>query len=272
MEKIPKIAYFYWGGDILPYLRYLTIFSFKKWNPEWRLILYIPSSPYQEDLTWGTPEHKNKSIHTTNYMPEVSRLGVEICPIDLSQIGFRNDVPEVFKSDFLRLWLLSTVGGLWSDMDILFFSSLNSISAGDSNTVLCYDRGIWRIGLMMSSPNNHFFEIMYKQAHDNFNLENYQSMGTTLMKGISKNLDCANLLHQDLNVYGLSPSVVYPISSTDAERIYSSVERNWATKDTIGLHWYGGYPKAGPAISLIDSPSKIVGSTILYQSIGRALG
>ena len=50
-----------------------------------------------------------------------------VIQVDFQIYNFNNDMPEVHKSDFLRLELLSTIGGLWSDMDIIYFKPMNSL-------------------------------------------------------------------------------------------------------------------------------------------------
>ena len=46
---IPKIAHFYWGNEILPFLRYITIYSFSILNPDWEIKLYLPTKISKEE-------------------------------------------------------------------------------------------------------------------------------------------------------------------------------------------------------------------------------
>ena len=60
LQKIPKLAHFYWGNDTLSFLRYLSIYTFSKFNPDWRIQFYYPAQKYHGARTWGTPEHTGR--------------------------------------------------------------------------------------------------------------------------------------------------------------------------------------------------------------------
>jgi hypothetical protein len=40
LKEIEKTLHTYWGGDSMSYLRYLTLASFRKLNPDWKIFLY----------------------------------------------------------------------------------------------------------------------------------------------------------------------------------------------------------------------------------------
>ncbi len=122
LKNIPQKAWFYWNNSNLPYVRYLTLLTFRKHNPNWQMILYTSEKQVQEDLIF--PDYwskvKDLNIEIKNILPQC------IQNIDLSQTKddyFRN----VYLSDYLRWWLLNEYGGLWSDMDILYLKSMDEI-------------------------------------------------------------------------------------------------------------------------------------------------
>lgn len=124
LSEIPKTAYFFWGNTALPWVRYLTLYTFRMHNPDWKMVIYT------------------KHGQTTNYDPNivdcwplVRALDVTIdfaAPIE-ETFGFNltdtkdDHFRDVYRSDFLRWYLLHECGGLWADMDILFFRSLESM-------------------------------------------------------------------------------------------------------------------------------------------------
>ena len=101
MKNIPKTAYFYWGAEIFPYLRYMSLYSFKKFNPEWEVTLLVPSK-LNKTQTWNTHENKCE-INTEDYLHRLDECGIDVCEFDMQSIGFSNDLPEVIKSDIIRL-------------------------------------------------------------------------------------------------------------------------------------------------------------------------
>ena len=143
LTKIPKIAHFYWGNEKLPYLRYLTISSFCKYNPDWKVRFYYPKYR-QTKKTWNSKEHKYEIIVKKDYTEELKKLPITFVEIDFESLDLSNDLTEVHKSDYLRWFLLANVGGLWSDMDIIYIDSMNNISLNindnnELNTLICYD-------------------------------------------------------------------------------------------------------------------------------------
>jgi len=236
-ENIPKVAHFYWGGEKLSFLRYLSIYSFRKQNPDWKIKLHIPEVLGTIVPTWKTLEQKiSKSIqnNVSNCFDLIHDLNVEFVKHNFDKYGFSNTAHEVHKSDFLRWILLSGEGGVWSDMDILYVQPINyMIDNNDLNNkthtgVCCYDDGIYAIGFLMSSQNNDFYKKISNLAIKKFKAKDYQSMGNKLF---TRN---ENALH--INV-----QTVYSIQNIDFFLNYNlNVEDYY---NAIGFHWYGGHPK-----------------------------
>ena len=141
---IPKVFYAYWDGNPLSFLQYLTVKTFKDLNPEWQAVIYMPVKRFDK-ITWTTSEQK-APYTGKDYLDRLKQIA-EIRLIDFEEIGFRNDISEVIKSDYLRYWILGTHGGLWSDMDIIYTSPIDKVfnpkltCLGDSSnadTVICY--------------------------------------------------------------------------------------------------------------------------------------
>src|SRR3990167_3933309 len=99
MDNIQKTFFGYWDGNPLSYMNYLTVVSFKNLNPEWQIIIYMPLKKCQY-IGWNTPEQKDKYIGK-DYLNELKNI-CEIRIVDFDKIGFKNDINEVIKSDYLR--------------------------------------------------------------------------------------------------------------------------------------------------------------------------
>ena len=84
LSKIPKIAHFYWGNKVLPYLRYLTLYSFKKYNPDWVVNLYIPKF-LQPEMSWNGREHKFP-IDCKDYYGQINALTQQFNKLELELI------------------------------------------------------------------------------------------------------------------------------------------------------------------------------------------
>jgi mannosyltransferase OCH1-like enzyme len=127
LNRIPKTVHFYWGGSKLSYLRFLSVESFQRHNPDWAIEVHVPAIPSNAAPAWDTFQQKNVNIEH-DYFSELSGIdGVTIVEHDFSDYDFDNNAHEVHKSDFLRWRLLSTEGGVWSDIDILYVKPMNSL-------------------------------------------------------------------------------------------------------------------------------------------------
>lgn len=241
LKRIPKIAHFYWGGDKLPLLRLLTILSFKKFNPDWEIRLYSPLN-LVKDNTWKTNEQKFKFTGKDYFdclknLPDILRI-----KLDFKKIGFNNDASEVHKSDYLRWKLLSTVGGLWSDMDIIYFKSMNDLvfntkDNSNKNAFICTNDKYHSIGFLLAGKDNLFYKHIFKSCLKFFDKNQYQSLGNAVfaLLGLNK--------FKDISESGFSCGVgnipmecVYPIDSFHIDDIYNSSESKFIKNNSIGLH------------------------------------
>jgi len=108
LSNIPKVMHFYWGKSNMSYLQYMTIISFNKFNSDWEIIIHEPKKRFDE-ITWNTDEQKIK-YEGKDYYEQLKQLSfVKFKEVDFNEIGFKEDVPDIFKSDYLRWYLLSTV-------------------------------------------------------------------------------------------------------------------------------------------------------------------
>lgn len=259
MKHIPRIAFFYWGAPVVPYLRYMCFKSFRKYNPDWKVILY---TPVKLTVTQSWTTFENKQVYDTlDYQDRLEDLGVYVCPFDMESIGFSNDLPEVTKSDIIRLHLLSTVGGLWSDSDILFFRPLShTIHETDHRAYFCYRRGgptqngsdpkYHSIGFLAGSPGNSYFRRLFEGIPKPIDMTNYQACGSPYYKTKVSDPEFA----ADPLLFNFDINMVYPtraahnIFTDPAGRFMQEVVKNPVT---IGIHWYCGAPNSGRYQNLI---------------------
>ena len=172
-------ANFYWGNKILPFLRYLTLYSFRKYNPKCKMNLYFPKK-LQENRSWTSPEHEIEMVGK-DYFDKLEDLNISLIPFDMEDFGLSNEISEVKKADFLRWHLLSSERSLWSDMDILYVKTL--IGFEKRNTISIHN-GIWSIGFLTSTSAHMFFKYLYKRAFECINENEYQSIGSLMLKNI----------------------------------------------------------------------------------------
>lgn len=244
--KVPRVLLLYWDESPASQLHHMTIKTFKHFNPDWSIKLYRPVKKSTKK-TWTTNEQK---IEYTghDYWPNIlTEPGIEIIDIDFETIGFSNNAPEVIKSDFLRLHLLATCGGVWSDMDIFYLQPMEELecnSPENSNYtefIVHHSRGnYYPIGFLMSSGNSQVFKMLRDKAKTISTFKDYQIIGALLY---TSTFPSPSLLPQ--SVYIIKMNAVYPFTWNKTRMLVendTSKNHLLLTRHTIGLHWYNGDP------------------------------
>jgi hypothetical protein len=236
-----------------------------KHNPDWKVMFYYPKST-TVGQTWESFENKHEATYK-DYTKEVFKLHISKTQIDFVDYGFSNSVSEVHKADFIRWKLLSSIGGLWSDMDILYFRPITNLLINrpenkHKDTVVSISEYGHSIGFMMANYDNQYFKKISDEAFDNFNSESYQSIGSEL---------CNELFPEVTDIPGnpvdLGMEAVYSIDANVIERIFDVDNDTPIPIYAIGLHWFNGHPLAGKFLNetnggLQDIPDNVIGNLI----------
>lgn len=248
LPKIPKIMNFYWDGSKMSYYQYLTIVSFRKFNPDWKINIYEPTTK-TEIKSWNTPEQKISYVGE-DYYPELKKLEyVNFIKFDFKTIGINENISEVFKSDFLRWYLLETVGGGWSDMDILYIKPLDELKldgtmiTGDiesTDTAIVFDGFHHIIGFYLTRPNTGFFKNVFEISKNDLNPSEYQSIGSRLLMRLYPNMEILKNKHPNLNFSNLPMNFLYPYNDSKIDVLFNSTDESLINEKTIGVHWYNG--------------------------------
>jgi len=254
LSHIPKVAHFYWGGQKMSFMRYMTIKSFKKFNPSWSVHLYS-SDQFTEIATWreADPHHRSDSVDyklSDNYYNQLlEEVPLKVIKVDFSKTPVGNTASEVHKSDFIRWNLLYSHGGLWCDMDIIFHRSLSDLSLNthlnqEVDSVVCYDKRNANeapIGFLMSSKGNVVFKSLAKLASTRYDKLAYQSIGTQLFNSLGRNFEDfkRNFINR---IHNLETKEVYSLDHKNINRIFEQDCYEEIKDSSIGVHWYGGAP------------------------------
>lgn len=233
--SIPKIMHCYWGKNAsLSYLRYLTVLTFSRLNPDWRIFVYYPEKPIK-DTPWDSPEHDIRYKGECYFYD----LG-DIDNVSLRMVKFENDIPsEVQRSDYLRWQLLCESGGLWSDMDILYLKPMTDLDLpNDIDSVVCSNEGkkgfYYIIGFLLSTKDSGFFKAIHDKTNEllekgDCDWRDYQFFGNRLVKRVHKKIPDTT--------FSLPTQVIYPALSSNNNIVAGETI---IFSNTIGVHWYAG--------------------------------
>lgn len=255
----------------MPYMRYLTAKSFIEMNPDWDVLLWTPMMRSHK-RAWTTGEN-GYSINCTDYYPRLLELGISVFEVDFEGFGFSNDMAEVHKSDYLRLYLLSTMGGLWSDMDIIYFKPmtafvLNTSKYKSKDAWVCINKHSEYIhsgGFLMSAPGSPYYTRLEELSHTCYRDTDYQSIGVTMFNRCFPTIDKIREISDAMNI---GMDVVYAHNANQIRDIME-LNRPLFTENSIGIHWYAGHPLWGKFIRKTDGgrtnlPLTVIG-TVLMQ-------
>lgn len=243
-NQIPHIFNCYWDKSPMSYMAYLTVASFVYYNPSWLIHVYVSSHPA------GINNRFKQQINNVkkDFWEDLIKLpNIKVVTIDFETIGFRNDIAEAFKSDYLKWHLLGTVGGIWSDFDILYINSIeNAVLEKNPNfdTLIfvsdvngdCY----YPTGFFMSKPQNDFFIKLKNISKTFLNLAIHQSIGPDMIKkiwpkhtDILKEFPHLHFLVEDKYVY-------LPYEWWQLNKIFVDNSTENLQPKTVGIYWFRG--------------------------------
>jgi hypothetical protein len=253
LTRIPKIAHFYWGGTKLSYLRFLSVKTFRRQNPDWSILIHVPKIVSSVVPCWESFQQKNVNIEH-DYFDELNTIeDLKIVTHNFNRYRFDNQAHEVHKSDFLRWKLLNKYGGLWSDIYILYTKPMWALSENTPenahiDTALCplMDAKKHTVGFLLSSKKNNFFQSISRQARKQYTPTLYQCMGSDLINSRFETFESLQKRFRKNNFLFLEKNCVYSITSKEIEMFYQDVDRfvqkKLNSKDTVGFHWFAGHP------------------------------
>ena len=259
--KYPKKLHLYWDKSPLSFLNLLTIKSFNRYHKNWQIFVYTPKNKCNH-MSWTSHEQKKKYTGKC-YFNELYKIdNVEIVSIDLNEIGFYSDASEVIKSDYFRYYILYEKGGVWSDFDIVYTSSienkLNFISdciifAHFDEKYQCY---YYPIGLFLSVPQSPFFKLILNSCKKFYDKTNYQSIGANMFAKILGNnlINCEKKLKDlNCNVSVCTRQNIYlPLQWYEINKVYDNMTYN-LSNENVGIHWFNGATVSKNYINNLDT-------------------
>jgi hypothetical protein len=232
---IPKILYTYWGNSKLSWLRYLTIVSFKKYNPEYEIKVYYPIE-LTKNISWETKEQDGE-FDGEDYFDKLKDIA-EVIPFDVEPLGFSNSLPEVHKSGIFRYYMLSHYGGVYCDMDILFTKPIN---LPDVSGIYSY-QGYYSDGFLACEKYNPVYSLIYENLQ--ISTTDYQAYGPNQWYCIKPE-----------GLFNTPKEYLYYYDADNLDKLFDKVSE--LPEESLGVHWYGGHPKTREWENLLTSENYI---------------
>lgn len=264
--QVPKVCHTYWGGGKLTYIRYLTLKTFMNLNPDWQIVLWYPVIPFK-GKSWGIQKgHKELDQDLCkDYLPELMSLPITKVPVDFKALRFKHISAEVHKADYIRINALYLYGGLWTDMDILYFKPItemvcNTPENRNKEVFVCIGDYGHSTGFNLATEKSHFFEVLVNNLNKTFRQREYQCWGPDIFNKYFKKLQIIP------NAVNLDMDIVYTYDCHHVSELLKSGKSKFNGK-SIGCHWYAGNSIWGDFLNKTHGgednlPNNIIGNLI----------
>jgi glycosyltransferase involved in cell wall biosynthesis len=258
-RPIPKRIFFYWGGSDMSWMRYMTLYSFRKMNPDWEVILYVSDNSIK-NKNWKTLENQDYYQYKgDNYFNKLKDLNIKIEKVKFPKEISNNikNISPIHEGDLFRYYQLYLNGGFYCDMDVLFFKPIdnffNTIINGGYDTIIheykSFSEYSLTVGFLGASVNNEYYKNLFEFGINKKNCEdNYQSMGVELIYSMFIETKNSNIIYDtiiskypNLKFYNLPTELIYKYDWRGIKYCFThSMGINNFNYNSIGYHWYGG--------------------------------
>ena len=246
--KIPPHVNFFWAGEKMSWMRYMTLRSFCHWHSGWDIVLNVLGSPVAAK-SWRSGETQDSQTYSgRDYLSEVENLPVRIEQHVSSKVG----MAAAHSCDLFQWYILGHEGGVYCDMDLLFTGSLPYDLMADADAVFCLSDGFMAIGLVASGPGCRIFKSIQRTAEKDYSSARYQSTGAEAVYHLcgawpdwgnmdrpgDKCLTSFRELYPEYAIVELPSHTVYPFTYREIDKIFSSSRP--LPPGCSGIHWFGG--------------------------------
>jgi len=278
LTRIPRIAHFYWGGERTSYLRYLSVASFQRVNPDWEVRVYVPATVTSSAnaTSWTTREcYEGDHFFGRDYTRDLFALpGVQCCDVSFDAWPAIANARETFKADLFRWHILSGVGGLYSDADIVYHrpmsaASFNTAANRDAEIGYCRHYGVHFIGFLLGAPGAAVFGTVASIAPRAFDARNYQSIGSHLVNDLYPTDAAMAARHGDIGHFNVPMDVVYAYDWRVIDQMHAPGDLATLPADAIGIHWYGGASSSQQYNALVTHENCGRFGSVLDQLVAR---
>lgn len=229
----------------------MTLYSFRKLNPDWNVILCLCKPSKIMTKTWdSSPTQDFFTFTGVDYLHRIEELDIQIITDwdikDPNNKLHPDSMGPARKGDFFKWQKLAENSGFYSDTDVLYVKPMKTYydKVKDFDLAICWNGRYFSIGFLGSSGDNQFYRDLYTNVFKNFRLDKYQSTG---VKNIYNWFGCKvdlweklKLRYSGIRCYNNSMNFVYPWTAMKMAEVF---ERNHTTLpgDCYGIHWYGGH-------------------------------
>jgi len=248
MDLIPKELHLYWDESNMSKLQMFTITTFHKHNPDWKINVYISKQDYKGKAKY-IPDYTGP-----DYFQAVKKMDyVNITTVDLDDYGIAHELHGILRSDIFRYHILYTIGGVWSDFDVIWLKPMEHF-----NNIAYYGTAPIReanaiVSFMAGTHGGHSIGIMIHAKGDPYALSlieattkvkppyKHEKFGGDMLNTYYPTLDS---LSKHGNVIGARFETYYPYNihppNVTIQKLYRGVDLSCINNNVMCVHWYNG--------------------------------
>jgi len=248
MNLIPKHLHLYWDGSPMSKLQTLTVVSFHKHNPDWKINVYMAVQVYK-GRTKYIPDYTGK-----DYFAELKELNyVTITTIDLDNYNIGHDLHGILRSDIFRYHILYEVGGVWTDFDVFWLKSMEhfhnieyhgNTPIEEVTDVVSFIHGTGgghSIGIMIHAKNTAYMQSVLETVKTVKPPYKHEVFGSVML---NRNYPTLDSLSKYGNVIGARFETYYPYNihppNVTIQKLYRGVDLSCINNNVMCVHWYNG--------------------------------
>lgn len=247
MKTIPKICHLYWDKSPMAFLQVITVLSFHRCNPDWKIIVYLSKQGYEE---LGKTVYDRKYVGK-DYFACIRRLDyVEIKEIDLVKVGVPLTLHSCQGSDIVRRHLLYHFGGVYSDFDTIWlkpmldFEKIDCIGdPSDFESIVSFfgfTKGFHNVSNLISEPGSQYIWSLIEEEKKIKPPYEHQSFGSDIVTRLYP--DLTSVLNKFPRIVAIKYYTFYPYSIYDLDQLYQkSVLYPIKNKNVMCIHWFNGH-------------------------------
>jgi hypothetical protein len=227
-------------------LQVLTPVSFHKYNPDWKIVIYLTKQkPVELGKNSWVPDYKG---HDYFYMLRSLKY-IEFREIDIEAEGFGLKHP-IQISDYMRLALIYKYGGLYSDFDVIWlkpmveFKNIECIgNPEDFETTVCfynYVNSFHNVSNLISESNGGYLYSLLQEQKNVKPPYDHQDFSSTMINKKYRDLDI--IKEQFPRILALRYETFYPYCIYNLEQLYKENDlKPLESKNVMCVHWFNGH-------------------------------
>lgn len=247
MNNIPKTCYLYWNNTPMSYLNVVTVLSFHKYNPDWRIVVYLISKKVSNrDNERNYQGYKDYTGKDYFYMLEKLPY-VEINTLN----AFRHSrIHSILISDIWRRRILYSNGGVYSDFDVVWLKPMSEFvniecigNPNDFESIVSfynYTDGFHNVSNLISEKGSPYLYSLIDAVNIVRPPYSDQAFGTELLNTMYSNLKSITDIYP--RILAIKYETFYPYSIYNLDNLYNNDDLSYIdNKNVMCVHWFNGH-------------------------------